>query len=334
MMTVDGFPFNVDHETDYVTYAGNLGGVPENWHVEYCKGEPQPRTAKDLNLTKGWFGRYYFFGAVESTFNGYTITGKNPDKEIVETELWWGNKTEFQATKAHAGQNLPNNHYAAEYTGQLRINRGGEYLFALNSDDGSRLTIDGNVQVENWNIHGVRRREKLVELSEGWHNVQVDYFNNNGPTALEVSYKGDDTDDKEIRIEEEIYHGATPATLVTVAETTDSSESNPGGHSETNINKETIQGTQSSHKTAPHFPFTTNSEEIKTQETVETETITTETIVETVHTEDVNSVSNGFVGMTMPANKMQMPKGYPMPDANGNLVYAEPPFKGVPYHKN
>jgi len=33
-----GFPFNVDHETNYVTFAGNVGGVPQNWHVEYCKG--------------------------------------------------------------------------------------------------------------------------------------------------------------------------------------------------------------------------------------------------------------------------------------------------------
>lgn len=332
-MTVDGFPFNVDHETDYVTYAGNLGGVPENWHVEYCKGEPQPRTAEDLKLTKGWFGRYYFFNT-EATFNGYTIAGKKADKEIVETELFWGNAAAFQAVSTHAGQNLPNNHLAAEYTGQLRINRGGEYLFALNSDDGSRLTIDGNVQVENWNIHGVRRREKLVELSEGWHNIQVDWFNNNGPMALEVTYKGDDTDDKEIRIEEEIYHGATPATLVNLPETTDSSESNPGGHSETNINKETVQGTQSSHTTTTPFPFSSQSEEVKTTEVVETETITTETIVEHENVEQVNGVSNGFVGMTMPGNVNQMPRGYPMPDANGNLVYAEPPFKGVPYHKN
>ena len=50
MMTIKGFPFNVDHDTNYVTYAGNLGGVPENWHVEYCKGEVQPRTPEDLDL--------------------------------------------------------------------------------------------------------------------------------------------------------------------------------------------------------------------------------------------------------------------------------------------
>jgi len=28
MMTIKGFPWNVDHDTNYVTYAGNLGGVP------------------------------------------------------------------------------------------------------------------------------------------------------------------------------------------------------------------------------------------------------------------------------------------------------------------
>jgi len=27
MMTIKGFPFNVDHDTNYVTYAGNLGGA-------------------------------------------------------------------------------------------------------------------------------------------------------------------------------------------------------------------------------------------------------------------------------------------------------------------
>lgn len=102
-MTIEGFPFNVDHETNYVTYAGNLGGVPENWHVEYCKGEPQPRTAEDLKLTKGWFGRYYFFPGQDSTFNGYSVTGKTANKEIVETELFWGNKAEFQAVTTHVG---------------------------------------------------------------------------------------------------------------------------------------------------------------------------------------------------------------------------------------
>jgi len=39
MMTHLGFPFTVDHDTNYVTFAGNVGGVPQNWHVEYCRGE-------------------------------------------------------------------------------------------------------------------------------------------------------------------------------------------------------------------------------------------------------------------------------------------------------
>lgn len=28
MMTSEGFPFTVDHDTNYVRYAGNVGGVP------------------------------------------------------------------------------------------------------------------------------------------------------------------------------------------------------------------------------------------------------------------------------------------------------------------
>lgn len=28
MMTIKGFPWNVDHDTNYVTFAGNVGGVP------------------------------------------------------------------------------------------------------------------------------------------------------------------------------------------------------------------------------------------------------------------------------------------------------------------
>ena len=68
MMTIKGFPFNVDHDTNYVTYAGNLGGVPQNWHVEYCKGENQPKSPKDMSYKANWScNHYYFPGAVPVT---------------------------------------------------------------------------------------------------------------------------------------------------------------------------------------------------------------------------------------------------------------------------
>ena len=73
-MTSDGFPFTVDHDTNYVRYAGNLGGVPQSWHVEYCKGEIWVKSAADLGYTKGWHGKYWFFPNYTGG-NGYDTSG-------------------------------------------------------------------------------------------------------------------------------------------------------------------------------------------------------------------------------------------------------------------
>ena len=79
VMTQKGFPFTVDHDTNYVTYAGNLGGVPQNWHVEYCKGEVQPLTAEELKVEEGWNAEYFYFGETAPPADGYDISSKTAD---------------------------------------------------------------------------------------------------------------------------------------------------------------------------------------------------------------------------------------------------------------
>ena len=74
-------------------------------------------------------------------------------------------------------------------------------MWSTISNDGSRVTIDGNVVVDNWGQHGSRRREHIVNLDEGWHNVLVEHFNGDGSAQLIVNYRGDDTDDKEIAMD-------------------------------------------------------------------------------------------------------------------------------------
>jgi len=44
------------------------------------------------------------------------------------------------------------------------VNRGGEYLISTESADGSKLSIDGGVVVENMGEHGKRRRERIHYL--------------------------------------------------------------------------------------------------------------------------------------------------------------------------
>ncbi|MGF1528429.1 MAG: DUF1800 family protein [Candidatus Competibacterales bacterium] len=86
--------------------------------------------------------------------------------------------------------------YALVFEGYLRIdgNRGGDYLFNLKSDDGSKLFIDDNLVVDNDGRHGVRDRQGYISLQEGYHALRVEFFNRDGDGRLEVSYarSGDD----------------------------------------------------------------------------------------------------------------------------------------------
>ena len=129
MMTIKGFPFNVDHDTNYVTYAGNLGGVPENWHVEYCKGEVQPRTPEDLDLQPGWDASYFFFPKQDCTNDGYVVDGLTANYTAVEPELNWAN-TAAWSSGTHAGASFPTSNYQSKFSGQLRVIRGGQYMFS------------------------------------------------------------------------------------------------------------------------------------------------------------------------------------------------------------
>jgi len=242
MMTIKGFPFNVDHDTNYVTYAGNLGGVPENWHVEYCKGEVQPRTPEDLDLQPGWDASYFFFPKQDCTNDGYVVDGLTANYTAVEPELNWAN-TAAWSSGTHAGASFPTSNYQSKFSGQLRVIRGGQYMFSTNSDDGSRLSIDGNVIVDNWGQHGCRRREHLIDLDEGWHNILAEHFNCGAPnSSLNVSYRGDDTDDIEVTLKEHIYHGKTAPVTVNPPETNHSAQSNAGGNTVTNIRVNAIGG--------------------------------------------------------------------------------------------
>jgi mono/diheme cytochrome c family protein len=69
------------------------------------------------------------------------------------------------------------------YTGTLKVPADGEYTFSLNSDDGSRLTIDGKVVVDYDGIHGQEAgpRSAKIALKHGRLPIRVDYFQ--GPTG-------------------------------------------------------------------------------------------------------------------------------------------------------
>lgn len=72
----------------------------------------------------------------------------------------------------------------------LEIPEDGKYGFFTNSDDGSKLYIDGKLVVGNDGDHGVMERGEAIELAKGRHLIRVEFFNGGGGYHLDVKYQG------------------------------------------------------------------------------------------------------------------------------------------------
>jgi hypothetical protein len=66
--------------------------------------------------------------------------------------------------------------FAIDYAARFWIEKPGAYRFALVSDDGSRLYIDGREIIDNDGIHAAQRRTGQVDLNTGIHQIRVSYF--------------------------------------------------------------------------------------------------------------------------------------------------------------
>lgn len=64
--------------------------------------------------------------------------------------------------------------------GFINVPEDGIYTFALTSDDGSTLVIDGDPVIDNDGPHGPREVIGQKALAKGYHPIEVRYFDSNG----------------------------------------------------------------------------------------------------------------------------------------------------------
>jgi alpha-L-fucosidase len=79
-------------------------------------------------------------------------------------------------------------HFGVVFEGHLAIEKDDLYRFALTSDDGSRLTIGGQVVIDLDGLHGTETRAGAIALGMGYHPIRVEYFNGTGGAELDLRY--------------------------------------------------------------------------------------------------------------------------------------------------
>jgi len=81
-----------------------------------------------------------------------------------------------------------NDNYSFRFATNLDVPVDGLYAFYLASDDGSRLSIDGSVLIDNDGPHANRELNGSIFLSAGTHHVLVEYFELGGLDTLSLDW--------------------------------------------------------------------------------------------------------------------------------------------------
>ncbi len=122
-------------------------------------------------LVPGLVGEYFALGGAVEDFPKIEADKKPTLKRVDKTINFRSTGPTFPDTKL-------DNHFAIRWTGIIKIPQDGKYTFFLESDDGSRLLIDGKIVVDNGGLHDMQEQSDSVELKAGEHEIRIDYFEN------------------------------------------------------------------------------------------------------------------------------------------------------------
>jgi alpha-L-fucosidase len=78
--------------------------------------------------------------------------------------------------------------YGIRFDGLLRVDATGVYAFTLASDDGSRLTIDGQTVVDHDGTHSLSERSGVIPLAAGYHRITIGFFQGEGGDGLVLTW--------------------------------------------------------------------------------------------------------------------------------------------------
>lgn len=94
---------------------------------------------------------------------------------------------------AHGEKNDIQAPFVTEVTAQLLVETAGDYVFALTSDDGSRLTIGGQVLIDHDGRHGMTTAQSVpYALAAGSVPLRIDHFDSGGHRGLRLQWRLDD----------------------------------------------------------------------------------------------------------------------------------------------
>ena len=109
--------------------------------------------------------------------------GNSPTRTSYETEINWAN------TNLSWYKSGPADKFAVRLTGSIVIPTTGNWNFSLGSDDGSSLTINGTLVINNDNAHSFTTKTGTITLSAGTYTIDVKFFEAGGSAGMKLQWQ-------------------------------------------------------------------------------------------------------------------------------------------------
>ncbi|MEO9023273.1 MAG: PA14 domain-containing protein [Ginsengibacter sp.] len=131
--------------------------------------------------------------------NNYLCSKKNLDPTCIASHLQTGPYDLIQNVPAISF--LPQSHImpgfgdedyiSVRWRGYIQATSTGNYYFETYSDDGVKLTVDGSILINNWNVHPrtINKSSARRLVKGNTYSIQLDYFNYEGKKEIQLLWK-------------------------------------------------------------------------------------------------------------------------------------------------
>jgi hypothetical protein len=133
---------------------------------------PLPTPTPTPQEITDWLGEYFANPALA----GDPVFRRND----VAVDFLWGT--------AAPGEGMPADTFSVRWTRTLPFGE-GTYRFTIAADDGVRFWIDGQLFVDDWQNGPLRPHSFDLDLPEGAHALQVDYYENLGDAGAQLTWE-------------------------------------------------------------------------------------------------------------------------------------------------
>ncbi|MEO0331536.1 MAG: PA14 domain-containing protein, partial [Bacteroidota bacterium] len=158
--------------------------------VEYFEqggGAAQTLHWEKVSTAEQWTGEFFNGREIANAPAGFATRSAD---EL--NEQWNVGVAPTLLTSSQSGlsqTNVSSDNFVDRWTTTQYFESGGVYEFISRADDGVRVFVDGQLLIDKWQDQPLLTNSAYISLSDGYHHIQVEHYENAGAAANNIRWE-------------------------------------------------------------------------------------------------------------------------------------------------